>query len=273
MVERTQLLVEQASKFIDYLSIHWYVGNPQNNFNEYMAQSELIEERLAAYEGLSRALSLQQGLKHPIPIAVDEWNTWYRTHGQYTDDINNLEEVYNLEDALMTGIQINSFIRHANSVKMANLAQVVNAIAPIFTSPKGLVLQTIFYPFELYSQTCGTTALDVFWKGETFSSSAYGDLRVLDVSATLDEKQNRMMVYVVNRSQHDAMETTLTLNGGCLGELVQAHVINGPDIKSENTFANPDQVGTSTTALKGEKQSAFNYTFEPHSVTALAFAL
>jgi alpha-N-arabinofuranosidase len=264
VVERTQLLVEQASKFIDYLSIHWYVGNPKNNFTEYMGQSELIEERLSAYEGLSRALSLQQGLKHPIPIAVDEWNVWYRTHGAYTDNINNLEEVYNLEDVLMTGIQINSFIRHANSV---------NAIAPIFTSPEGLVLQTIFYPFELYSQTCGDTALDVYWRGETFSTTAYGDVRVLDVSATLDEAKNRMMVYVVNRSQNDAMETTITLNGGCVGELVQAHVINGPDIKSENTFANPDQVGTSTTALKGDKQSTFNYTFEPHSVTALSFAL
>ncbi|MBZ0285419.1 MAG: alpha-N-arabinofuranosidase [Anaerolineae bacterium] len=271
VVERTQLLMEQASKFIDYLSIHWYVGNPKNNFNDYMALSELIEERLAASEGLIRALSLQQGIR-PIPIAVDEWNVWYRTHPENTNDINGLEETYNLEDALMVAIQLNSFIRHANSVKMANIAQLVNAIAPIFTSPEGLVLQTIFYPFEVYSQTCGTTALDVFWKGETFNSSNYGDVRVLDVSATLDERRNRLMVYVVNRSQSDAMETTISLGSGCHAELVQAYVVNGPNIKAENTFANPDQVGVSEAKCQTEKQSTFNYTFEPHSVTALSFA-
>lgn len=270
VVERTQLLMEQASKFIDYLSIHWYVGNPKNNFNDYMALSELIEERLAAYEGLSRALSLQQGIK-PVPIAVDEWNVWYRTHPENTNDIKGLEETYNLEDALMVAIQLNSFIRHASTVKMANIAQLVNAIAPIFTSPEGMVLQSIFYPFELYSQTCGTTALDVFWKGETFSSSNYGDVRVLDISATLDENKNSLMLYVVNRSQ-DGTEATISLGSDCFAELVGAHVVNGPDIKSENTFANPNLVGVSGTKCQTEKQSTFNYTFEPHSVTALSFA-
>jgi alpha-N-arabinofuranosidase len=271
VVERTQLLVEQASKFIDYLSIHWYVGNPNNDFETYMADSELIEERLAAYEGLIRALCLQQGVGYQIPIAVDEWNVWYRTHSP--NALNNLEEVYNLEDALMVAIQMNAFIRHANTVKMANLAQLVNAIAPIFTSPEGLVLQTIFYPFEIYSQTCGNTALDVFWKGETFSGGAYSGVRVLDVSASLDEAQKRLSVYVVNRSQNEAMETTIALDSGCFAGPVQAYVVNGPNIKSENTFATPNQVGTSEARYTADKQTAFNYTFEPHSVTALVFEL
>jgi alpha-L-arabinofuranosidase len=57
------------------------------------------EERLLAYEGLIRALCLQENVRPMIPIAVDEWNVWYRTHPQYTTDINGLEEIYNLEDA------------------------------------------------------------------------------------------------------------------------------------------------------------------------------
>jgi alpha-L-arabinofuranosidase len=272
VVERTQLLVEQAGKFIDYMSIHWYIGNPDNDFTGYMALSELIEERLSAYEGLIRAMCLQENIKQPIPITVDEWNVWYRTYPSYTDDIKGLEEIYNLEDALMVAVQLNSIIRHANTVKMANIAQLVNAIAPIFTSKEGLVLQTIFYPFELYSKTCGNTALDVFWKGATFNGGTYTDVRVLDVSASLNDETNQVTVYVVNRSKSETMETTITLANGCFAELVSAYVVNGPDIKSENTFATPNEVGVSAVKGDTEKKSTFTYNFEPHSVTALVFA-
>lgn len=272
VVERAQLLVEQAGKFIDYLSIHWYIGNPNNDFEAYMALSELCEERLFAYEGLIRALCLQAGLPR-IPIAVDEWNVWYRTHPGFGNEAGGLEEIYNLEDAMMVGVQLNSLIRHAYSVKMGNIAQLVNAIAPIFTSPEGLVLQTIFYPFEIYSQTCGKTALDVHWKGDTFSGGGYTGVRVLDVSATLDEEKRQLAVYVVNRSQSKAAETTIALTDAHFGGDVTAYVVNGPDIKAENTFATPNQVGATTSKLTVGQGSAFTYTFEPHSVTALIFSL
>ncbi len=272
IVERAQVLVEQASKFIDYLSIHWYVGNPNNDFNAYMALSELFEERLSAYEGLIRALTFQQGIR-PIPIAVDEWNVWFRARGETVEERNGLEELYNLEDALVVAMQLNAFIRHAHSVKMANIAQIVNVIAPIFTRPNGLFLQTIFYPFELYSRTCGTTALDVFWKGETFSGGAHTGLRVLDVTATLDEERRALSVYVINRSQSQPMETTISLDSGCFGGEVRAYVVYGPHIKAENTFANPYTVKTTETACKADNQTSFTYTFEPHSITALVFSL
>jgi alpha-N-arabinofuranosidase len=215
---------------------------------------------------------LQQGIP-PIPIAVDEWNVWYRARGETVEQRNGLEEIYNLEDALVVAMQLNSFIRHAHSVKMANIAQIVNVIAPIFTRPDGMFLQTIFHPFELYSRTCGSTALDVFWKGETFSGGGHTGLRMLDVSATLDEQQKQLALYVVNRSQRDSMETTISLDSGCFAGPVRALVVNGPDVKAENSFANPNQVGTSETQLVSEKQTSFTYTFEPHSVTALIFAL
>lgn len=271
VVERTQLLVEQAANFIDYASIHWYVGNYDGNFANYMACSEIIEERIGAFEGLIRALIFQQKLTHRIHIAVDEWNVWYRARG---DDAraNGLEETYNLEDALVVAIQLNAFIRHARSVKMANLAQLVNAIAPIMTDNNGLLLQTIFYPFEIYSRTCGDTALDVYWEGNTFSSSEHTALRSLDVSATLNQQQKYVSVYVVNRSQTEAMETTISLDGGQFAGKVQAYVVNGTDIKAENTFTQPDQVRTVEQPLRADGHT-FTHTFEPHSVTALVCAL
>ncbi len=267
-VERTQLLLEQAPDHIDYLALHWYVGNRNNDFAEYMTVSELIGQRIGVFEGLIRAMQLQRNIQKPIAIAVDEWNVWYRTRGT-----NSLEEAYNLEDALVVAMHFNAFIRHAQSVKMANIAQIVNVIAPIFTNPDGLFLQTIFHPFELYSRTCGNIALDVFWKGDTFSAGGYTGLRTLDVSATLDEEKRRLSVFVVNRSLTDALETTISLDCGQFAGGVKAMVVNGPDIKAENSFDKPNQVGTTETDLTASKPNEFTYTFEPHSVTALSFDL
>ena len=271
-VERTQLLLDHAADFVDYLSIHWYVGNPDNDFAKYMTTSELFEERLSVTEGLIRAMKLQRNIQRPIAIAVDEWNVWYRTRGATVEEHKNLEEIYNLEDALVVAMHFNAFIRHAHSVKMANIAQIVNVIAPIFTNPEGLFLQTIFYPFELYSRTCGNIALDVFWEGDTFSAGEYTALRTLDVSATLNETEKSLTVFVVNRSQTVALDTTICLGSACFAGKVQAHVVNGPDIKAENSFKEPNQVGSSMAEFAAER-SKLTYTFEPHSVTALVCSL
>lgn len=272
-IERAQLLIEQAGEHIDYMALHWYVGNStkrgfaDDDFESYMAISELLEDRLSAYEGLVRALRLENRIEHEIPLAIDEWNVWYRVHNE-----GKLEEIYNLEDALVVGMHFNAFIRHAATVKMANIAQIVNVIAPIFTKPDGLVLQSTFYPFELYSQTCGDTALDVHWSGDTFESEAKGALRILDVAATLDSDAKQLAVYVVNRSRASAAETTIRLDEGSFAGSVRASVVNGPDIKATNTFEHASEVGTQHSDLQASG-TEFTYTFEPHSVTALVFDL
>ena len=264
IVERGQLMLEQAGNLIDYMALHWYVDNPENDFNKYMTLSELFEERLSAYEGLIRAVSLDRGIKRCISIAVDEWNVWH--HSPEVDWFQNLE------DALVIAMNFNAFIRHAYSVRMANISQIVNRRAPILTRQDGLVLQTIFYPFELYSRTCGQQALDVFWSGETFSGGEHTGVRTLDVTATVDESRKQLVVYVINRSQTEAMETTISLADGQFAESIQASVVNGPDIKGENTFEKPNEVGIREITLEASEKS-LTYSFEPHSVTALVCAV
>lgn len=271
-VERTNLLLDHAADYIDYLAIHWYVGNPDNDFAKYMTNSEFFEERISVVEGLIRAMKLQRNIQKPISIAVDEWNVWYRARGATLEERNNLEEVYNLEDALVVAMHFNAFIRHAQMVKMANIAQIVNVIAPVFTNPTGLFLQTIFHPFELYSRNCGNIALDPFWESETFSAGDYNGLRALDVSATLDDENKSLSVFVVNRSEVNTIETTVKLDSGQFAGPIQAYVINGPGIKAENSFERPNNVGVQTTEQKTEGKS-FVYAFEPHSVTVLDCAL
>lgn len=267
VVERGRLLLEQAGELVDYIDLHWYVNNHQNDFAAFMACSEPIEQRLSAFAGLIRAVALDRGLTRPVHIAVGEWNVVYRT-----DLEKGIEEVYNLEDALVAGLHLNAFIRHADTVKMANIAQIVNMIAPIRTRPDGLVLQTIFYPFELYSQQCGEMALDVHWEGDTFSGGDHEGVRVLDVAATLDRQRRQVALFVVNRSEHAATETRIQLETGRFGGVGQQMVINGPGIKAENTFDRPDVVATQAQPLAIDGVS-FTVTFEPHSVTALVLDL
>lgn len=259
-VERAQLLLEHAPTLIDYMAVHWYVGNRSDDFNEYMGISEQIEDRLSAYAGLIKALRLANKIEKPIPIAVDEWNVWYRVRNE-----GKLEEIYNLEDALVVALQMNAFIRHADTVKMANLAQIVNVIAPIMTRPDGLVLQSIFHPFELYSRHCGDTALDLYWDTERFDAGQFGSVRVLDVAGSL--KGNQLALFVVNRS-HDSTEAQVRLAAGRFAGPAHAYVVNGPHIKAENTFDTPNQVGVTEQTLTADG-SAWTITVEPHSVTVL----
>lgn len=254
-VERAQLLVEEAPTLLDYMSIHWYVGNRDNDFAKYMATSELIEDRLSAYAGLMRALCVAHHLK-PIPLAVDEWNVWYRA---YRDE--QLRETYNLEDALVVALQLNAFLRHADSVKMANIAQIVNVIAPILTTPEGLVRQPTFYPFRLYSQLCRGHALDLHWEGETFEGGGYQGVRVLDVAGSLQGSD--LALFIVNRSlQGSAVE--LCLQGADLLK-AQVRTIAGPDIKSFNTLADPETVSVQVS----EPSSLRELELAPHSVSVV----
>jgi alpha-N-arabinofuranosidase len=268
--ERTRLILEQAGNLVDYLSLHWYIGNRDNDFTKYMAVSELLEKRLKAFEDIVKAAHLQKNHKRNIYLAVDEWNVWYRTFGDEAYK-TRLEEIYNLEDALAIGIQLNAFIRHAGTVKMANLAQIVNVIAPVFTNPDGLVLQTIFYPFELYSRTCGNSALDVSWEGDTFSGGGINGIRTLDVTATFDEEKKQVVVYMVNRSLKAAEAQITMASGGFSGEAT-VYTVNGPDIKATNTFTAPQQVTTKETARKASGDT-LDIILEPHSVTALIYGI
>jgi alpha-L-arabinofuranosidase len=161
---------------------------------------------------------------------------------------------------------------------MANIAQIVNVIAPIFTKPDGIVLQTTFYPFEIYSKTCGTTALDVHWSGDTFSAKGMNGtrpltgLRTLDVSATLDEKNKKLAVYAVNRSQRKSQDVDISLVDGRFKGRVQSYTVNGNNVKDTNTFKSPNKVVTKEKTLKA-KGTSFTTALEPHSFTAFVFDL
>jgi alpha-L-arabinofuranosidase len=299
-VERAQLMLEQAGDRIDYIAIHRYAHAYYDEpFENYMAFGESFSEHLDGVEGIIRAVGLERGIKHHIGIAVDEWGNSPTSREMENNapinvvrDENGVMRVtdsgrvfrrkdkwnVNLLDALVQSLHFNTFIRHAYSVRLANIpAMPFPAMGINFARiDKPVLLQPTFYPFELYSRTCGKLALDVFWYGDTFSGTyknrAYTGLRILDVAATLDESRKQLVVYVINQSKDKAQETMIALTSGQFTGNVNVSVFNGPDIMAENTDEKPNQVGVKETNLKVSGKS-FTFTFEPHSVTALVCAV
>lgn len=236
-------VLEHCGASIDYLSLHRYVGNESNDTPDFLACLNSVDEQIEATAALTAYVQKLKRLPRRVGIAFDEWNVWYRARtpehsdgrGKFAPHL--LEEVYNLEDALVAAGFLNSFIRHADSVKIANIAQIVNVIAPILTRAAGsgddLVLQTIFYPIEMIASRGSGTSLRVIADAPTYESKQYGTASHLDASAILNG--NHLSIFAVNRSLTEAMELTLDVNKP-VARLVSGETIYGTDPKAANTF-------------------------------------
>ncbi len=249
----------------DYLSMHLYVGNAKNDYETFLASALNLADKIETAEGTIRGAMIGEP-KRKIYIAWDEWNVWYRARGGGRESGRRiLEERYNLEDALVVATMLNTFVNHAHIVKIANLAQIVNVIAPIFTDETGLFLQTTYYPLQLFAINSRGSALELLIDGPTYSTAAYPRVPVLDISAAYDN--GALVLNVVNRSRTESAAADFELEDKQFSGDFEAAEVNGPDIKAENDFGK--------TLVKAVRKSAsasgrsMRYTFPPHSYTML----
>lgn len=257
-------VMEYLKNHADYLSLHMYVGNPQNDYGDFLASSMELSSRIKTAEGIiDAAMSGVRGRN--VYIAWDEWNVWYRARGAQERGRRILEEHYNLEDALVVATFLNAFVNHAHIVKMANLAQLVNVIAPIFTNENGLYLQTIYYPLQLFGTHAKGKALELFVDAPKYKSRRFDDIPYLDASASFDN--GTVALNVVNRHRDQAIETEFELEDKQFSGTVEATEVSGPDIKAENNFdASPVKPAGRSATPEGKK---LRYRFPPHSFTQL----
>ena len=227
-------VLEHLKTHADYLALHTYVGNRENDYYEFLASSLNIDARTKTTEGVIDAVTSDMPNRRKIYIAWDEYNVWYRARGSGERGRRILEERYNLEDALVVATFLNSFIRNAHIVKMANMAQLVNVIAPIFTNDDGLFLQTIYYPLQLIANHCQGKSLALFLDSPRYESKRYGDTPYLDAASALDG--NTLALSLVNRHKDQALDVELELQDKSFAGRFELTEVNGPDIKAENDF-------------------------------------
>jgi len=269
-------VLEKLRGEIDCISLHTYIGNRDNNFERFLAASQDIDERIEIVEGLIRAAQSGRPNARPIYIAFDEWNVWYRARGGSEFDTGRtaLQERYNFEDALAMGMFMNSFIRHANVVKMANLAQLVNVIAPIFTNKQGLFLQTTYFPLVEYGKQRNNVALDLLLSSPTYKVGNRRPLPYLDVSATFERGNRLVYLNVLNRSEKMDITARIDNVEGRLAGEVGVWELNHPDLMATHDFGNDQKVRPVTRAFAASiTNNGFSYTFPKHSLTILRLKL
>ncbi len=201
---------------VDFLSMHQYHGNSDNDLENFLAKGVETE---AFIKNVVATLDYVQGKRHAkkrIDISFDEWNVWYHSHGaefeKWSEAPHILEDVYNYADALVVGTMLNAILRHADRVKIACLAQLVNVIAPIMTENGGKAWkQTIYYPFYYASKYGRGYALQTVNDSSKYDTKWYTDVPDVDTSAVLSEDEKRLVIFAVNRDVKESVDLDVSL--------------------------------------------------------------
>jgi len=233
---------------VDYLSLHNYFKNHEDDLGTFLGASVEMDSFIDTVIATCDFAKAKKRSKKKMMLSFDEWNVWF--HSDEADKRNEpwqvgphlLEDVYTFEDALVVGCVLNSLLRHADRVKIACLAQLVNVIAPIMTEDGGPSWrQTIYWPFYYASLHGRGTSMSVRVDGPSYDNATYGEVPYLDASAVISEDESELSLFCVNRGK-EPLE--LDLRSAGLGEpaLVERVELRHEDMKATNTAEAPDRV-------------------------------
>ena len=211
-----------------------------------------IDSKIEMVQALIKKAMVKTGAKRPIYISFDE----YSGGGD------------NLTGALLLAQHLNSFIRHADIVKMANITMLSSLVG---TAPDGDFKNASYQTFSLFSNNCIGTALDVNINSEKFSNKVFTDVPYLDVTAVLNETDKVLVVNVVNRHETSAIQTNIILQTGTFTGTAKVSELNGKDLTSRSTKAEP-AVTVSSREMKFTGNTITN-SFPAHSLTQLVIPI
>ncbi len=229
------VVIDGMAGLVDYHSLHIYTGS-EDYWTNVLAPHQ-AERAIDCARTLIKRAAYRRKLAAPPRIAYDEWNVWYRNM------TGALEERYDFTDALAVATYLNIFIRNCDWVRIANLAQMVNAIAPIVTSAEVATVQPIWYPVLLHAQAALDTAVDVHVTGPVISPElaagpsrwphrvadlgpfslvdAAASVSANNVSANSGSDPGRVAVTLVNRSPDETVTAEV---------LLRDHAFDGPAV-------------------------------------------
>jgi alpha-L-arabinofuranosidase len=253
------MVIDGMAALVDFHSIHIYTGS--DDYWTNVLQPHQAERAIACAAALLQRAAYRQKLADPPRIVYDEWNVWFRRM------TGALEERFTFADALAVGTYLNIFVRNCRWVRMANLAQLVNAIAPVVTTSDAAVVQPIYYPVLLHARAALDVAVDVHVDGATVSPELPPDasrwphrvadlapFTLVDAAATVSANNQRVAVTLVNRGydpeiaevrlrdfSFDGAATIRTVTAGGDGEprvlpdVATAHLEEGSETVKDGT--------------------------------------
>lgn len=242
-------VLEHTYGEIDYLSLHTYYANHENNTAEFLARTVDMDEYIKSVISTCDYVKAKLCSNKKIYLSFDEWNVWY--HSTEADKQlerwaiapSRLEDVYNLEDALLVGGMLITLLKHADRVKIACLAQLVNAIAPIMTSKGGGAWkQTIFYPFLHASLYGRGMVLNTLTESPSYESKNYGAVSCVDSVAVYHAETEELTLFALNRDINESIHLEMDLGQFEGYRLIEHIVYENGDIKAVNTERHPFRV-------------------------------
>jgi alpha-N-arabinofuranosidase len=264
-LEWDRQVLEECYHEVDAISLHRYYGNGEEtggNTSKYLALNLAMDRQI---EEIIAVCDMVRGLKRSskrLWLSFDEWNVWYRArggdaangHGKEAPHL--LEEVYNLEDALLVGGLINSLLRHSDRVRLACLAQLVNVIAPLMTDENGVLRQTIYYPYAWALQHARGKVLSLTPEGPSYEVLSFGraveaggstrpgpgSVPYLDVAGSFDAASKTATLFILNRDLEHSRELQIDWREVTPAKVSACATLTGPDLKAANTFAAPKKV-------------------------------
>jgi alpha-N-arabinofuranosidase len=241
-LEWDRTVLEHCWESIDFISVHRYSRNDRDDTKSFLAEGVVIDELLNDYRGVLAYVKARKRSRHHVHVSFDEWNVWYRetgSDGGWAEAPPLLEELYNVQDALVCAQYLHSFVRNADIVRAACLAQIVNVIAPVLTRRDGLLIQTIYWPFKLLRDAVSGEVLRAAVRAPEFATRR-GEVPVIDVAATYDDANATACVSLVNRDPTAPVEVTIDVAGATF-DVARAQVITG-DPKAHNDWNAPDVI-------------------------------
>jgi alpha-L-arabinofuranosidase len=245
-------VLEQCYEYVDGLSLHRYFGNNARDTggdsSKYLALNLLMERQIAETVAVCDLVRGRKRSAKKLWLSFDEWNVWYRTtsgdavNGHRQEAPHLLEEIYNLEDALLVGALVNSLLRNADRVKLACLAQLVNVIAPLTTDASGMFRQTIYYPYSWALQFARGAVLNLLVESSTYEVSDLEQVAHLDVAGSVDQGDGKISLFILNRDLLKAHEVEVVWEDAAPARVVTASLLTGDDLKASNSFAAPQRI-------------------------------
>jgi alpha-L-arabinofuranosidase len=253
-LEWDRQVLEQCYDYVDGLSLHRYFDNSETtggDTSKFLAMNLSMDRQISETLAVCDMVRGHKRSPKKLWLSFDEWNVWYRERrgdavdGKKTVAPHLLEEIYNLEDALLVGGLLNTLVRNSDRVKLACLAQLVNVIAPIMTNKDGLFRQTTFYPYSWALQYARGAALNVQVESPTYEvemKSVDKDVPYLDVAATIDSSNGNIALFLLNRDLSKSHDLEIVWEDQAPTRVLTTSLLTGDDLKAANSFQSPQRV-------------------------------
>ena len=239
-------VLEHTYEQVDYISMHQYYGNENGTTEDYLGKAVHMDQFIKSVVALCDAVKAKKHSDKTIYLSFDEWNVWFHSNAADDDITENhpwqvappmLEDIYNFEDSLLVGLMLITLMKHADRVKMACLAQLVNVIAPIMTDAAGGAWkQTIFYPFMHASKYGRGIALQPVISSSRHATAKHDEITDVESVAVYNEEKDEVTIFAVNRNLEEDVELTTDVRSFA-GYRIKEHIVmENDDLKAANTL-------------------------------------